>query len=443
MGWPRSVLSLSLAIASLLGGVFGPVWATLVETYQRPAITMMVAAAIFISGNFLFASAEKISQSAWVAGTSLLIGIGSAGLGVGILLGAVGRLFPAQDPSALRKRSLVFGIVPALGQTGQFALAPLGRYLIASMGWVKAAEILAWQTFLIVPMILLLRRQKPKAVPTPPPEPKQVEEAGAENKTLDKVQAEPPKPAPPAPIPAAPGPRFETVPEPPSAWLAVKEAFSYLPVVMVSLAYFSCGWTLGFVSTSMAASLQDRGTSADVAAWCVSAIGIGSTVGTLASGVLPATVKGITAKRLLSFVYLFRSLLLFIVASIPPNAAALITVCVFLGLAWFSSIPPTTSLFASICGTRWLGTISTVAFAVHQIGMFLGAYLGSVEYDQRGSYTICWYFTASLSAVAGILVALAKDKSLRKREIVGSGEDYVQLGGGEITVEATNVEGKN
>jgi MFS family permease len=330
---------------------------------------------MFIGGNFLFAAAEQIPQAAWVAGQALLIGIGSAGLGIGILLGSVGRMFPAQDPAAMKRRSLLFGLVPAIGQVGQFALAPLARSLIASSGWVYAATVLAWQTLIIVPMILLLRRQTPKsAAPKPAPtEP----ETDVKTKT-DAV----PTPAPiPVALVATPGPRYEPVPEPPTAFGAVREGFAHLPVIVLTIAYVSCGWTLGFVTTSMAAALQDKGVSADGAAWCISAIGIGSLFGTLLSGILPAYVKWITAKRFLAVVYFFRGVFLFTIAAMPPNLAGLITVCVLMGFTWFSSIPPTTSLFASICGTRWLGTISSVAFAVHQVGMFLGAYLGKFERD--------------------------------------------------------------
>lgn len=296
------------------------------------------------------------------------------------------------------------------------------RYLIAQYGWVRSAQILAFQSLIVVPMVLLLRKQTPKR-PVP-------DETVADSKDTKPVQGNPLS-ATSAPAAATPAPRFESIPEPSTALLATKEAFTHLPVLLITTAYVSCGWTLGFISASLAASLQDRGFSADIAAWALSSIGIGSLFGTMLSGILPAAVSWITPKRLLSMVYTVRGILLFALAALPVSNPGLITVCVCLGLVWFSSIPPTTSLFAFICGTRWLGTISSVAFAVHQVGMFLGAYLGAVEYDQRGNYNICFWFTAGLSVVAGGVVAIVPGGSLRRREIVGGG-DYVVLGSQEV-----------
>ncbi|KAI9004935.1 major facilitator superfamily domain-containing protein [Hyaloraphidium curvatum] len=432
MGWPRSAFSLAFAIGNLLNGFFGPMWATLIETFGRPALIMLVASALFVGGNFVFASAEHMSQAAWIAGQSILVGIGGAGISVGILLGNVGRLFPANDIRAVRKRSLVFGTVSALAQTGQFALAPLAQYLISAFGWVKAAYIIAFQAMIVFPMVVMLRKQKPRAVP-PVPAPAQSAEPEKDSKEpAEKPEAEAKEPAKPAAVEVAvapAGPRYEPVPDPPNAWAAIKEAFTSVPILLFVLAYTSCGWTVGFTSASMAASLRDRGLSSSTAAWCISVLGITSTLATFVSGILPMLIKGLRLKYLLAAIYLFRGTMLVVLIVIPATPAGVISVCVLLGLAWFPSIPVTTSLFAAICGTRWLATINSVAFAVHQLGAFLGAYLGAVEYDARGSYAICWWITAGLSLVAGVAVAFANDRSLRRRLVV-EGDDYVRLGSG-------------
>lgn len=457
MGWGRSVLSLSLAIQNLLMGPIAPFWGAIIETFHRPAMTFLLAAGCYIGGLFLFASAPSVPQAAWVAGFGILTGAGLAGIGLSILLAEVGRLFPAQDPAALRKRSLVFGIVPSVGQAGQFALVPIARSLISSVGWTQSAMIIAYQTMIILPLIFFLRRKTPPSFETivaskNKARPPKLEDLGSNNGAGDEVLTETelaageaaPEPRPKLVVveekpndnataaAAVVGPQYVPVPEPPTLSLAIKEAYTHAPMIFISIAYFTCGWHLGFISSSLVAYLQDRGVSPNIAAWCLSSIGIGSMIGTFLSGFLPGMFKSIKTKWLLASVYYSRAVFVTILLVIPTNDAALLVICTCLGFSWTSTVPPTTSLTASILGTRWLGTILGISFASHQLGGFCGTYLGAVEYDKTGSYIICWWITVGLAAIAGTFVVFAGDKSLRKKEVVGYGQDYVRLGGGDV-----------
>lgn len=323
MGWPRAVFSLALAIGNLLQGLASPAWASINETFHRPLVIFYIAAAMYVGGLFLFSAAPHVSQSGWVTGVGILTGVGSAGVGLPILLGEVGRLFPAHDPAALRKRSLVFGILPSLGQAGQFVLAPIARALISSVGWIESARILAYQTMIIFPVLILLRRKTPPPMetakqnvvekPATAADDEELSEEelsgeqsksdGSETKRSDGPETAEPKPKPFVAPATVAGPQYVAIPEPPTAWLATKEAFTHVPILFISAAYFTCGWHIGFVSTSMVAWLQDKGMNPQSAAWCLSCLGIGSMFATFLSGFLPSVIKGLRVKWILAGVY--------------------------------------------------------------------------------------------------------------------------------------------
>ncbi|KAI9005571.1 major facilitator superfamily domain-containing protein [Hyaloraphidium curvatum] len=450
MGWPRSVLSLSLAISGLLMGLIAPFWGALIETFHRPGLAFLAASCLLIAGNFLFAFAPYISQAGWVVGVGLLVGTGSAGMGMSNLLAQVGRLYPAQDPAAQRKRSLLFGVVPSIGQTGQFIYTPITRALISSFGWTTAAMILGYQSLLLIPLVFFVRRKTPPSLETmlarggskPALPPAAAEELPSDSidkpvelKSDDSASNSPaskPADAPqPRPQPLAEafavGPQYVAVPEPPTAAQAIKEAFTHTPIIFLSLAYFTCGWHIGFLGSSIPADLQDRGLSPELAAWCLSCVGIGSTVGTFLAGFLPTVIKKLRVKWMLAGIYYSRALLVTLLIVIPANAVAFFVICTILGLSWLSTVPPTTSLVASILGTRWLGTITGIMFGVHQLGFFAGTYLAAVDYDRTGSYTIVYWVTVGMALFAGTCVSFAGDRTLRRKEIIDD-EAYTKLG---------------
>lgn len=135
-----------------------------------------------------------------------------------------------------------------------------------------------------------------------------------------------------------------------------------------------------------------------------------------------------------------RAVFVLLLVLVPVTDAGHLTISVFLGFSWLATVPPTTSLTASILGTRWLGTIVGIEFAAHQVGGFLGTYLGAVEYDRTGGYTVCWIITIVLAAIAGTFVAFAGDRTLRRKEIDSFGDDYVKLGGNEDNLEGGKAE---
>ncbi|KAI9006316.1 major facilitator superfamily domain-containing protein [Hyaloraphidium curvatum] len=448
MGWPRATLSLAMAVSSVLQGIAAPIWGFLIETYRRPALTMLCSMALLIAANFLFSAAASVPQAVWIVGVGLLAGIGAAGVGSAMLLGELGRLFlPAHDPAAIKRRNLVFGIVPSVGQTGQFVLVPIAQALTLSYGWAYSAFVLACISCAVVPLFFFMRRKAPldpEEEPAHLPASSGFDAVPTDDPHADPLKADTLAPGTPNPAgrprvtiepPAAVGqPQFAVVPEPPTALLALEEAFSHSAILLLTLAYFTCGWHIGFLTSNLVADLTDQGVSPSLAAWCFSIVGIFSTVGTFLSGFLPG-VTGIRPKWLLCGIYYSRAVLVALLILLPPSDSSLLATCALLGLAWLSTVPATTAITASVAGTRWLATLAGAEFGAHQVGTFLGTYLGAVEYDATGSYTITFWATVGLAAVAGTFVAAIDDRSLRRREIGELGASYLLLSDSAVEVE--------
>ncbi|KAJ3339053.1 hypothetical protein HDU93_008639 [Gonapodya sp. JEL0774] len=370
----------------------------------------------------IFSLAFEINNPGlWVAGISLFTGVGMAGTGFPVMLGEVGRMFPGSDPRSLSRRALLFGIVPSVAQTGQFVFAPLARSLNSSLGWSVTARIFFYQSCIILPLAFVLRR-KSGATSTAASAQRQADNEGkaAEDEKALKKES------------TAAGTEVVTkttvrVPEPPTVGLAIKEAFSFSPFLLISAAYFVCGWHVGFVGAHIAPYLQDQGLSADIAAWALSTIGMGSAVGTFLAGFVPSRVKWVNVKWLLAYIYFMRSILLLLFLVIPTNVPFTMIFAALFGVHWLSTVPPTTALLANYLGTKWLGTISGFAFALHQTGSFLGVYLGALEYDTTKSYAICWWISFGLALFAGVCVAFSHQRSLRVK--IATDEAYVKLTG--------------
>ncbi|KXS17644.1 MFS general substrate transporter [Gonapodya prolifera JEL478] len=413
LGYGRTVFSLSIAIVLLLMGLLAPLCSIIIEKYGRPGVLFVTASVCYLTGTLIFSLAYEINNPGlWVAGISIFTGIGLAGTGFPVMLGEVGRLFPGNDPRALSRRALLFGIVPSIAQTGQFVFAPIARSLNASLGWSVTARIFFYQSIIIFPLAFVLRR-KAGATSAAATQQRQVAESSVEEKK---------------PVPDNNGDTVKTVvrvPEPPTVGLAIREALGFSPFLLISSAYFVCGWHVGFVGAHISPYLQDQGLSADIAAWSLSAIGLGSAVGTFLAGFLPSRIKWLNTKWLLAYIYFMRGALLLLFLLIPINATFTMIFSTLFGIHWLSTVPPTTSLLAKYLGTKWLGTISGMAFAAHQVGSFLGVYLGALEYDTTKSYAICWWISFGLALFAGTCVTFSHQTSLREK--ISSEETYAKL----------------
>jgi predicted MFS family arabinose efflux permease len=279
----------------------------------------------------------------------VLIGFGLSGTSFMIVLATFGKLLPPQ------RRSLAFGLGTAAASFGQFVYSPLSVALMDTFGWQQTLTIFAVGMLAVLPLSLVLA--------TPPAD------SGKED-------------------------------APQSLRGALSEAFAQPSYVMLVLGFFTCGFQLAFITVHLPSYLVDRGLSATVGGWTLATIGFFNIIGSIAYGWLSDRLP---KRYLLSFNYFVRTLAILAFITFPVTAASAIAFGVVMGLVWLSVVPPTNGIIAVMFGTRWLGTLAGFAFFSHQIGGFLGAWLGGVVFDRFGSYGPVWWLSILLGFFSSLI----------------------------------------
>jgi predicted MFS family arabinose efflux permease len=283
-------------------------------------------------------------------GAGVLVGFGLSGCSFNLVLSAFSKLLPAE------RRGVALGAGTAAGSFGQFLFAPFGVAMIDKFGWQSALLVFAALMLLILPLSL--------ALSTPP---------------VTATEA-----------PVADQQSFKT---------ALAEAFGHRSYVLLVLGFFTCGFQLAFVTVHLPAYLSDRGISTSTGGWVIAAIGLFNIIGSLSVGWL----QNIFPKRyILSAIYFTRALATVAFISFPVTPFSAIAFGAISGLTWLSTVPPTSALIALMFGTRWFSTLYGFSFVSHQVGGFLGVWLGGIVFEKFGSYTPIWW----LSILFGVLSAL-------------------------------------
>jgi MFS family permease len=281
----------------------------------------------------------------------LIVGFGLAGASFTIVIGAFGKLMPPEW------RSIAFGAGTAAGSFGQFLFSPLAVDLIDRFGWQATLLIFAAAVLLILPLSLALAAPR---------------QAGA---ALAQTGA----------------PRQSVV-------QALIEAFGHTSYVLLVLGFFTCGFQIFFIAVHMPAYLVDRGLPAEIGGWAIATIGLFNIVGAISAG----WISNVMPKRyLLSLIYFGRAVAILVYILLPPSAVTTLVFSAVLGLLWLSTVPPTSGLVALMFGTRWLAMLFGFAFFSHQVGGFLGVWLGGLLFERTGSYDAVWW----LSILLGLLSA--------------------------------------
>jgi MFS family permease len=335
-GWGRDAFSLAIAIQNLLWGAAQPFAGGVADRFG-PVRVLCTGAVLYAIG--LVAMAYSTTTLMLDLSAGVLIGFGLAGCSFPLVVGALGKLVPENW------RSFAFGAGTAAGSFGQFAYSPLARALIDTFSWQTALLVFAGLMLLVLPLSLLL--------------------------------------ATPKDAPAGSG----TVP-PQSYKQALSEAFAHRSYVLLVLGFFTCGFQLAFVTVHLPSYLLDRGLSAEVGAWTIAVIGLFNIAGSLASGWLGAQYP---KRYLLSIIYLGRALAIVALITLPPSTGATLLYGAITGLLWLSTVPPTSGLVAVMFGTRWLAMLFGFAFFSHQVGGFLGVWLGGLAFEMTGSYNLIWW----------------------------------------------------
>jgi MFS family permease len=346
-GWGRDVFALALALQMLLWGAGQPFAGAIADRFG-PFLVLSVGAVLYALGLVLMTYSTTPGMLYLSAG--VLVGFGLAGSSFTIIIGAFGKLMPT------RLRSVAFGAGTAAGSFGQFFFSPLAIGLMDNVGWQETLIIFAAIVLLIVPLAWMLA--------APP----------AVAKTEEAIRHQ-------------------------SVMQALIEASGHRSYVLLVIGFFTCGFQLFFVAVHLPAYLVDHGISTKVGGFTMAAIGLFNIVGSLGAGWLSDKLP---KRYLLSGIYFARSLAILAFISFPTTPASSLMFGAVLGLLWLSTVPPTNGLIAIMFGTKWLTMLSGLAFFSHQVGGFLGVWLGGVLYERTGSYNAVWW----LSILLGVLSAL-------------------------------------
>ena len=350
-GWDREVFALSVAVQTLLYGAAQPFSGAIADRFGTIRV-IIVGTLLYAAGIFMMAHASTPGMLYLSSG--VLIGFGLSGCSFNLVISSFGKLLPESW------RSLAFGAGTASGSFGQFLFSPLGVSLIDAVGWRTTLEIFAGLLLLIIPLAFAIatpRSDAPAAGTAPSAVPTQTYKQ------------------------------------------ALAEALGHRSFILLVLGFFTCGFQLGFVTLHLPAYLIDRGLSAQVGGWTLGAIGLFNIVGAMLSGWLGGRMP---KRYILSFIYFTRALAVVFLITLPASPAVALIYGAVTGLLWLSSVPPTSGLVALMFGTRWLAMLFGVAFFSHQVGGFLGIYLGGLLYTHTQSYDVVWW----LGVLFGVLSAV-------------------------------------
>ena len=346
-GWDRETFALAIAIQNLMWGLGQPFAGAVADRYGAGRV-LAVGGVIYAGGTVLMAMSTTGAAFALTGG--VLIGLGLSGASFAIVLAAFARLVPPEQ------RSWALGIGTAAGSLGQFLFAPLGQAFITEYGPVTALVLLSGFVAL-VPLLAfaLTGRGDP-----------------------DELDAEPKV----------------------SARQAIRAALAHPSYLLLTSGFFVCGFHIAFISTHLPPYLTDLGFSGGLAAWALALIGLFNVIGAYSAGVL----GGFQSKRLLlSGIYAGRAVLFAVFLVVPTSPAVVLVFAAFMGLLWLSTVPPTSGLVAVMFGTRHVGMLFGVVFLSHQVGAFIGAWLGGVVYEATGGYDLMWYLSIVLGLAAAIV----------------------------------------
>jgi MFS family permease len=344
--WTRETYSLAMAMQNLMWGAFGPFAGMAADRYGTARVAI-VGALLYAAG--LLWMSHIVQPLLFVIGSGVLIGGALSCTAFGAMSGIIGRTAPES------KRSWAFGISGAASSFGQFALMPIEQQLIGAAGWQGALLVLAALVALVmIPMALFLR--EPKAVRSGP---------------------------------------HQSLPE------AIREAFGYKPFLLLLAGYFVCGFQLVFIGVHMPAYLKDRGVSdPGVAVMALALIGLFNIAGSYLAGRLGGRLP---KRYLLSSIYLARAAAIALFLAAPLSPASVYVFSAAMGLLWLSTVPLTNGMIAGIFGVRYLSMLSGFVFFSHQVGSFLGVWLGGFLYTRQGNYDTVWMITIALGVFAALV----------------------------------------
>lgn len=356
-GWDRETFGLALAIQNLLWGLGVPIAGMIADKYG-PSRVMIVGALCYFAG--VYGMAEITSASALHLFAGVLTGIGVAFTSFSLAMAAMAKVVGPE------RRSIALGLGTAAGSFGQVVFSPLGQYFIATYGWEMALLLLAASAIVIIPLALIL--------------PRDVNAKGeaASNQTMSE---------------------------------ALAEATTNKSYILLTTGFFVCGFHVAFITVHFPAYISDLGLDASVGANALALIGLFNIAGSFGSGVIG---QKWSKRSTLSSIYALRAAVIMFLLLSPPSPMTIYIFAGAMGLLWLSTVPLTTGIVAQVFGARYMATLYGIVFLSHQLGSFLGVWLGGYLYDNVGSYDGIWWAGVALGVAAAIIHLPINEKPLAR-----------------------------
>jgi MFS family permease len=358
MSWGREDFSMAIAVQNLTWGLAGIFSGMLADRFG--AFRVIVMGVLFYALGLL-GMANATTPLSLVLSAGVLIGMAQAGTTYVVVYGIVGRNTPVE------KRSWAMGVTAAAGSFGQFLMMPIEGFLITHWGWQQALLALAAMILLMLPLSLGLR-----------------EPAFSQGQSPQRDQ---------------------TIVQ------ALREAMAYRSFQWLMAGFFVCGFQVVFIGVHLPSYLKDKGLSPEVAGYALALIGLFNVFGTYAVGLLGSHFSG---RQLLAFNYLARSVVISIFLWAPLSNWSVYLFACFMGLLWLSTVPPTNGTVAKIFGLSHFSMLGGSVFFGHQVGSFLGVWLGGWLYDHTGSYDVVWYIAIALGVVAAVFNLQVDEKPIER-----------------------------
>ncbi len=344
--WSRETFALAMAIQNLLWGLGVPVAGAIADRFG-PGRVIALGTVVYALGIVGMAFAES-RFFLYISG-GLLVGLGVAFTAFSLALAAIAR---AVGPS---KRSFALGLGTAAGSLGQVVFSPISQGLIGSYGWDSALVIVAVVSLVMIPLAIIL----PSAGQAP-----------------------------------GEAPSDQSLKE------AIGEAFFHRGYVLLTIGFFVCGFHVAFITVHLPAYIGDLGLSPVVGAYALALVGLFNIAGSFLSGMIG---QRFSKKSALSVIYFARSLVILALLSVPATETVIYLFSIAMGLLWLSTVPLTSGIVVQIFGLKYMASLFGIVFLSHQLGSFIGVWMGGYIYQQQGSYDPMWWAGVFLGLFAAVV----------------------------------------
>ena len=344
-GWTRETFAFALAVQNLAWGAAGPLAGMVADRFGAFRV-LIIGSVLYALG--LVGMALSTSGAGFLGSAGLLLGFAQSGTTYAVVYGVIGRQV------APEKRSWAMGITAAAGSFGQFLMVPVENGLIGGIGWQDALLVLACAALAIVPLAWGMKE------PPQPPSAAARQSIGA----------------------------------------ALREAFAYRSFLLLMAGYFVCGFQVVFIGVHMPSYLKDHGMSPQVATTALALIGLFNVFGTYLAGTLG---QKMAKRHILAAIYLARAVAIVVFINAPLTPWGVYVFASVMGFLWLSTVPPTNAIVAQIFGVQYMSMLGGFVFLSHQVGSFMGVWLGGRLYDATGNYDVVWWIAAALGVFAALV----------------------------------------